>query len=211
MPLILFKMSSGVIMSRETTVDHDSVSADYLHRMSRLAKLSAGMVALTLHDIDGQPEHKKDAMKWLSMSDDAALSVATCSKALANLNAYLNHYGLDATPMAKDHDFQADAGGVDFSASTPLEAAEASAWLAAITDWSSEIYRPEERSAISEQLVEIVDQQVQACYSHLREQTFSMSRSNDYQGKTYGTSKKDQRDTVSVLVLDDMPSSSGPS
>ena len=197
-------------MSRETTVHDESVSADYLHRMSRLAKLSAAMIALTLHDIDGQPEHKKEAMQWLSTLDDAALSVATCSKALANLNAYLNHYGLDATPMAKDHDFQADAGGIGFSASTPLEAAQASAWLTAITDWSSASYTQAERSAISEQLVDIVDQQVQACYSHLREQTFSMSRSHAYQGSTYGGTSQ-QRESSSVVVLDDMPSSSGPS
>jgi len=202
-------------MSPGAIATNNSPSADQLHRISRVAKISASMIALALHDLDGPVEHRENASDWIfsqeggNFSLSGCGSLAACSEALANLNAYLNHYGLDATPIGpastSDHH-----RGIGVEASTPLEAVDASIWHSAIQHWASDSVSTTTRRAIADQLVDIVDHQVQACYSHLREHTQEIEGLSGHKGSTYGNSER-ERNNEDVLILDDSHYLQGPS
>lgn len=185
------------------------MSPEQIHRMSSMARLSAGMVALMLKDVDGPSDLKEDALAWASEAEDAAMSSTVCCEALANLNAYLNHYGLDAKPIERDGDYRIGADDVTLTASSPLAAVEADSWFHSIQEWCSSDYTEPERSAIGVQLVNIVDQQVQTCYRHLREQSQSLEKGHDaeFHGQSRGDYEMDDSLEEAILLDDNSPGS----
>lgn len=201
-------------MSQNIAATKSSMTPEQLHRISSIAKLSAGMIARTLEDIDGPREYAEEALAWTANAEEAAWSSMACCEALATLNAYLNHYGLDAKPIERDGGYAIGQDNIALTASSPLKAVDAEAWHDSVQAWCSSAYSQTERATIGAQLVNIVDQQVQTCYEHLRQQTrgIAMEASTPQHG-AQGPARGEYRladDTNDAIVLDDMPGMDGP-
>ena len=161
----------------------EEMSLNQLHQISRSAKISSALISLFLSDLDGDQEFSDSAKEWLSSQHDGPASVLNCSRHLANLNAYLHNFGLDVAPMGSEHSWRVSPTKDIFVGEDHHLPATSSEWLAAIEKWSSPEVSAQERTALAQQLVEVVDHQVQACYAHAREISqgvnFQMRRDSD--------------------------------
>lgn len=145
------------------------LSMTQLHNITHSAKISCALISIFLTDLDGGQEHSSSAKEWLYSEHEGPASVLNCTRHLANLNAYLHNYGLDVAPTSSADSWHVSSNDEVSLGDDLLLPASSAEWLSAIEKWASDQSSPEERAAVAQQLIEVVDHQVQACYAHARE------------------------------------------
>lgn len=159
------------------------LSMAQLHNITQAAKISGALIRLRLTDLDGDPALAAEARESLSSTYESGLSLSECTKHLANLNAYLINHGLDVVPPKAAENWSAtQLDGVETDGGNPMPVTSAE-WQAAIATWASDATTAAERAIITNQLVDLIDEQAQACYAHKRELSnefeFQMRRESD--------------------------------